>query len=150
MKTLVIYDSNYGNTQKIAEIIAKELEAQAISVSEVLAKELEGVELLIAGSPINGWRPSQKMNNFLAKLSAGQLKGVKAASFDTRVRLFIHGDAAKKIAKALECAGAEIIIEPQPFYVKGKKGPLFEVEIEKAKKFAKEIRKKYESISKAN
>jgi flavodoxin len=150
MKTLVIYDSNFGNTQKIAETIAKELEAQAISVSEVTINELEGTGLLIMGSPIHGWRPSEKMNKFLAKLSAGQLKGVKAATFDTRVKLFIHGDAAKKIAKALENAGAEIIIEPQPFFVKGKKGPLFDGEIEKALTFAKEIRTKYESISKTD
>jgi flavodoxin len=150
MKTLVIYDSNFGNTQKIAETIAKELEAQAISVSEVTINELEGTGLLIMGSPIHGWRPSEKMNKFLAKLSAGQLKGIKAATFDTRVKLFIHGDAAKKIAKALESAGAEIIIEPQVFFVKGKEGPLFDGEMERALEWAKEIRSKYESISKTN
>jgi hypothetical protein len=79
------------------------------------------------------------MNGFLAKLEKGQLEGIKAATFDTRVKLFIHGDAAKKIAHALKDAGAEIIAEPQPFYVRGKERPLFDGEIEKALTFAKEI-----------
>ena len=33
MNALVIFDSNYGNTQKIAEAIAQELNAKAINVS---------------------------------------------------------------------------------------------------------------------
>ena len=142
MKTLIIYDSNYGNTKKIAEIIAKELSAKAISVLDFKQSDLEGIDLLICGSPINGWKPSEKMQDFLANLKESQLKGIKATSFDTRVKLFIHGDAAKKIAKKLEEAGAEIIIEPEVFYVKGKEGPLFDGETEKATEWAKEIKEK--------
>jgi flavodoxin len=142
MKTLIIFDSNFGNTQKIAETIAKEFETQAIPVSKVSIDELGGLDLVVVGSPINAWRPSEKMGKFLANLNKGQLKGVKAAAFDTRVKLFIHGDAAKKISKALENAGAEIIIEPQAFFVKGREGPLLDGEIEKASQWAKLIRMK--------
>jgi flavodoxin len=142
MKTLIIFDSNFGNTQKIAETIAKEFETQAIPVSKVSIDELGGLDLVVVGSPINAWRPSEKMGKFLANLNKGQLKGVKAAAFDTRVKLFIHGDAAKKISKALENAGAEVIIEPQAFFVKGREGPLLEGEIEKASQWAKLIRMK--------
>ncbi len=149
MRTLVIFDSNFGNTQKIAEAIAKELETQAIPVSKVSTDELKSLDLVIVGSPINAWRPSEKMGKFLANLNKGQLKGIKAAAFDTRVKLFIHGDAAKKIAKALENAGAEIIIEPHAFFVKGREGPLFDGEIERASEWAKSIRTKYEQLSKA-
>ncbi len=150
MKTLVIFDSNFGNTQKIAEAVAKEFETQAVHVSKVSIDELGGFNLIIVGSPINGWRPSEKMGNFLKTLSSGQLKGIKAAAFDTRVKLFIHGDAAKKISKALENAGAKIIIEPQVFFVKGREGPLFDGEIEKASQWAKLIRTKYENLSEAD
>jgi len=38
-------------------------------------------------------------------------------------------------------AGAEMISEPQPFYVKGKEGPLFEGELEKARDWAVEIKR---------
>lgn len=150
MKTLVIFDSNFGNTQKIAEAIAKEFETQAVHVSKVSIDELGGFNLVIAGSPINGWRPSEKMGRFLKNLGSGQLKGIRAAAFDTRVKLFIHGDAAKKISKALENAGAKIIIEPQAFFVKGREGPLLDGEIEKASQWAKSIRTKYENLSEAD
>ncbi len=79
------------------------------------------------------------MGRFLESLSKDQLKGIKAAAFDTRVKLFIHGDAAKKIAKALEDAGAEIVAEPQAFFVKGKEGPLLDGEIERASQWAKSL-----------
>lgn len=139
MKSLVIFDSNFGNTQKIAEAIAKELATQAISVSKVSTGDLAGLDLVVVGSPINAWRPSEKMGKFLANLSKDQLKGVKAAAFDTRVKLFIHGDAAKKIARALENAGAKIVAEPQAFFVKGREGPLLDGEIEKASQWAKSL-----------
>lgn len=114
MKALVIFDSNFGNTKIIAETISRELgkDVKVLSVSDFNIKELEGIELLVVGSPIIAWRPSEKMGKFLAGLSSGQLKGLKAATFDTRVKLFISGNASKKIAKELKRAGAEIIVEP--------------------------------------
>ena len=139
MKSLVIFDTNFGNTKEIAETIAKGLgsDSKAISVTDFDNSELEGTNLLVVGSPIIGWRPSEKMGKFLASLSKDQLKGFKAVTFDTRVKIFFHGDAAKKISQKLKNAGAEIIVEPQVFYVKGKEGPLLEGEIEKAIEWAK-------------
>src|SRR5680860_98827 len=142
MKALVVFDSNLGNTKKIAETIAKELgsDAKAVSVSDYNVKDLEGIELIIAGSPIIGWKPTEKMDRFLSSLSKDQLKGIKATSFDTRVKLFIHGDAMGKIADKLKNAGAEITIKPQAFFVHGKDTTiLFDGEIEKAAQWAKTI-----------
>lgn len=144
MKALVIFDTNFGNTKMIAEAIAKELDndTKAISVSDFNVKDLEGLELIVVGSPIIGWRPSEKMGKFLDSLTKGQLKGIKAIAFDTRVKLFIHGDAAGKISKKLNEAGAEIIAKPMAFFVKGKEGPLFDGEIEKAMQWAKGLKVK--------
>jgi len=141
MKALVIFDTNFGNTKIIAEAIAKELgnDSRSVLVSEFDAKELEGIDLLIVGSPIMGWRPSERMGKFLAGLSKDQLKGIKAATFDTRVKIFFHGDAAKKISQKLKEAGAEIIFDPQAFLVKGKEGPLMDGETAKATEWAKAI-----------
>ncbi|MHB1377912.1 MAG: flavodoxin family protein [Candidatus Humimicrobiaceae bacterium] len=145
MKALVVFDSNLGNTKMIAETIAKELgkDTKIVSVSDFNIKELEEVDLLVAGSPIIGWKPSEKMGNFLTSLGREQLKGLKAATFDTRVKIF-HGDAAKKISQKLIEAGAEIVGKPQAFFVKGKEGPLVDGEIEKATKWAKSIKIKTE------
>lgn len=65
--------------------------------------------------------------------------GKKAASFDTRLKLFIHGEAAIKIANALKKAGAEIVGKPGAFFVKTKEGPMVDGEIEKAKDWAKRL-----------
>jgi flavodoxin len=132
MKSLVVYDSNFGNTQKIAEVIAKGVDAKALSIKNIQASELTGLDLLIVGSPIIAWKPSPRMISFLAGLTAGQLKGTKVTTFDTRVQLFIHGDAASKILKALTSAGGEVVMPSTGFHVKGRQGPLFEGELEKA------------------
>jgi len=142
MKALVIFDSNFGNTKKIAETISKKLDidTKVLSVSDFNVKELEGIKLLIVGSPVNAWRPTEKILKFLAGLSEGRLKGIKAASFDTKMKSFLSGDASKKISRKLQSIGAEIIIDPQSFIVKGSKGPLFEGEIEKAAEWAASIK----------
>ncbi len=136
MKTLVIYDSFFGNTKLIADAIALEINADTMKVSDVNKDILKQYELLIVGSPIRGWRPSEDTVSFLNKLSAGDLTGVKATSFDTRVRIFFHGDAKDKINKELIKAGAEIIAPNAAFYVSKSEGPLEDGEIDRAKKWA--------------
>jgi len=141
-RSLVIFDTSFGNTKIIAETIAKELgnDTKAISVIDFNNNELEGTDLLVVGSPIIDWKPSEKMGNFLVSLSKDQLKGFKAATFDTRVKIFFHGDAAKKISQKLKEARAEIIVQPQAFLVKGKEGLLIDGEIEKAIEWVKTIK----------
>lgn len=141
MKALVLYDSNFGNTAKIAEVIAHELGTKATTISDVKPDDLPQYDLLVLGTPINGWMPTVGMQVFLDKLPL--LDGVKATSFDTRVKLFIHGDAMGTIASVLERRGAELIVEPMPFYVAGPQETPYIVdgEIEKAGKWARDIKK---------
>jgi len=127
MKAIVLYDSNYGNTQSIAETIAGALDpmaATAVPVGSFKAEELHAGDLLVVGSPINGWRPTARITEALSSLGADQLRGVRAAAFDTRLHIFIHGDAAKKISASLQEHGAEIIAPPHAFYVQKSEGPL--------------------------
>ncbi len=51
MKSLVIYDSVYGNTEKIAQAIGKTLKGNAISIKQVKPEDLKGIDLLLVGSP---------------------------------------------------------------------------------------------------
>ncbi len=60
MKALVLYDTNFGNTRKAAEAVAEALDAKAVSVSDVKIDELGNYGLLVVGSPIVGWRPTEK------------------------------------------------------------------------------------------
>lgn len=142
MKSIVIFDSNYGSTKKIANIIAKTLDTKSISVVDVSDDDLKNLDLLIVGSPIIGWMPTQKIQTFLSKISPKIVSGVKFATFDTRVKLFIHGDAMKKIANRLTFLGAVQITSPMAFYVKNKEGTLFEEETTKASIWANDIKQK--------
>jgi flavodoxin len=142
MKGYVVYDSAFGNTQAVAEAIAeglKPIRAAAVSVADFKPGSLAGGDLLVVGSPINGWRPTPKITELLGQLGNGKLKGIKAAAFDTRVRFFIHGDAARKITKLLTEGGAHIISHPTPFYVRGTEGPLRAGELDRAATWARNL-----------
>ena len=112
MKAVVLYDSAYGNTRRIAEAIAGSLEERGREKPRrsrpSARKTLRPGDLLVVGSPINGWRPTPIISAALEALGPDQLQGVRAAAFDTRVRLFIHGDAAGKLSDELRRRGAEI------------------------------------------
>ena len=141
MRTLVIYDSTYGNTAKIAQAIGTAITAQVLRVGEVNPSAMNALDLLILGSPTMGGKPTQAIQDWLQAL-APALKGVNVAAFDTRltakwVRLF--GYAAEKIAGSLKANGGTLLGSPAGFFVKGTKGPLQEGELERAAAWAKEI-----------
>lgn len=139
MASLVIYDSNFGNTKLVAETIAAVLgpETPCRPANAVRHAELRGVDLLVLGSPINGWRPTANIGRFIDSLVPNQLAGVRVATFDTRIEAWYHGDAAKTMAKQLTKVGATSAGEPTWFYVTGREGPLKNGELERAKTWAK-------------
>jgi flavodoxin len=144
MKVLIVYDSVYGNTEKIAKAIggAMASDVKVVRVSEVNPIGLEPIDTLIVGSPTQGGRPTQPIQDFLSKVPATTIKGIKVAAFDTRyagkfVRVF--GFAAEKIAGSLEAKGGNRISPPAAFFVTGKKGPLKDGELERAVGWVKEI-----------
>ncbi len=141
MKALLIYDSNYGNTKEIALSITKGLgsSSKCVTVSEFKRENLNGVTHLVVGSPILGWRPSENMNRWLDSLGSEDLKEIMVVSFDTRMKIFFHGDAAKKILSRLIDKGGKKLSDPKVFFVKDKEGPLFEGELERAEEWGKEI-----------
>lgn len=148
MKNLVIYDTQFGNTEKIAQAVAKSIFGKAISVSDVDNTDLNDLDLLVAGSPTLGGRATVLLQNFLEQIPAGKLNGVKIATFDTRfsekdvnfaLRLLLKtiDYAAPKMAKILIDKGGKQVVLPQGFIVKGKKGPLVSGELDKAKTWIK-------------
>lgn len=152
MKTLVVFDSLYGNTEKIAKDIFSVLkeEKEIKSLNKIKAEDLLDFDLLIFGSPTHGGRAKEEVNKFLDDLPSDYLKGKKVATFDTRVlpseqKLPLHmlmkliGYAAPKLEKKLKSKGAKIIFPSIGFLVSGKKGPLKEGELEKALLWAKQL-----------
>jgi flavodoxin len=144
MKVLVVYDSVYGNTEQIARAIGGAItgDVRVIRAGEASPADLEGIDLLIVGAPTQGGRPSPTMQGFLKKVTEPDVKGMSVATFDTRISakwVGIFGYAAGKIAKNLQKKGGNLVLNPEPFFVKGTKGPLNEGELERAAGWAQEV-----------
>lgn len=144
MKTLVVYDSLHGNTEKVAKAIGDAVggEVRVSAVGEADPSTLGSFDLLFVGSPTHGGRASEPMRDFLGQVEAPALGGIKVAAFDTRLKsgwARIFGFAAGRIAKDLTKKGATLIGSPEPFYVEGTEGPLKDGELERASAWAREI-----------
>lgn len=144
MKTLVVFDSYFGNTQKVAEAIGANLEGAAVvKVSELTGEET--FDQLVVGSPTRGFRPTKATMDFLR---GADLKGKSVMVFDTRIligdtdnrmlkqmiRWFGYG--AEKMAKKAIRSGAEVVGKPEGFAVQDTEGPLKEGELERAVKWS--------------
>src|SRR5262245_2053747 len=137
MQTLVIYDSKFGNTELIAQAIARGIgtasEVLVMSTPEAaeFARTAAGAPgheptLLIVGGPTHKRNASAPLKAFLDTLPAAY-RGIPAASFDTRYRgpLLIMGSAAAATAKALASAGSQLVAPPESFFmVRGGSLPL--------------------------
>ena len=145
MKNIVIYDSCFGNTEKIAQAIADSISAEMVKIKDIKISDLDDIKLIIVGCPTHGGRPTEAIQKFIDNIA---LKNIKFAVFDTRIskkdinialRLLIKviGYASPKIAKTLKSKGYEIITQPEGFLVKGKEGPLADGEIERARDWIK-------------
>jgi flavodoxin I len=146
MKTLIVYDSVYGNTEKIARAMAEAItpsgEVEVLQVGEANPSELESLDLLIVGSPTHAGRPTPAVQDFLSKITQQSLKGIKVAAFDTRVTskfAKIFGNAAGRMGRYLAKKGSVLIASPENFFVTGREGPLTEGEPERAAAWAKGI-----------
>jgi flavodoxin len=153
MRMRLIYDSQYGNTEKVAMAIAKVMQAHGevtiARVGDVEPGQLAGLDLLVIGSPTHQFRASETMRAFLQSIPKDGLRGVKAATFDTRLtQAFldkhpplgffekIFGYAAGRIAKVIKERGGKVVVPPEGFYVDDTPGPLVEGELERAEEWA--------------
>lgn len=155
MKALVVYDSVFGNTEKVALEIGKALgqgnDVRTLRVSAVSRLTLEGVKLLVVGSPTRAFRPTEGIRRFLRRLPPESLAGIRAAAFDTRAELSsinspvlrtivkAGGYAAPTIAKRLKRCGAELVAQPGGFIVEDTEGPLKEGELQNAAEWARSL-----------
>ena len=159
MKALIVYDSVFGNTGKVAQAIGEAVamsldgQVQTLPVGKVSMEQFRGLKLLIIGSPTRSLRPTPAITNLLKSLAKNQLFGITVAAFDTRLCLdtidssalrFIvdkGGYAASTIAKTMQKKGGKLAAPPEGFLVTGEKGPLKDGELARAVNWANGIRK---------
>lgn len=147
MRSLVVYESMYGNTHRIAEAIGHGLSAAGpvvvVPIDEAVPERVAAADLLVIGAPTHAHgmsRPTtrrsavedaERPDSVLHLDPAAEGSGVRewleglprldvpVAAFDTRVRMAaaLTGRAAKGISKHLRRAGGREITPPESFFV---------------------------------
>lgn len=161
MRSVVVFESWFGNTRRLAEAVVEALrdegEVVLVSVDDPLP-DLGEVDLLVVGAPTHihglssalsrGSAISQRhepgelgigARGWLQQAPAGDARA--AAAFDTRStgHVALVGSAARGIAKRLERRGYTLIAPPESFFVIATTGPLQAGEVERAGVWAKAL-----------
>jgi hypothetical protein len=154
MRSLVVYESWFGNTRQVAEAIADALVAEGdvdvISVDDPLPA-LEHVDLLVVGAPthVHGLSSLRSRAGAIEQRGRAGEPGVgvrgwidalppvghpPVAVFDTRVHkpTLLVGSAARGMARRLRQRGHVLVAEPESFFVEDTPGPLEDGELERA------------------
>ena len=152
MKGIVVYDTSYGNTQKIAETIVETLketgiETDLFNVKEVKKLSAKDYNFLVLGSPTKFGTMSFAIRFFLGKVKSEEWMNKPFAAFDTENPENIEKSraenkewsAAEKISAKLKEKKMNQLLPVLKGLVLGQKGPLVEGEIEKAKEYAREL-----------
>ena len=162
MKVAVVYESIWGNTAAIARAIAEGFgpEAIALSTRDATSDAIVGLDLLVAGAPVLGFSlptdpmragiaqnagsapagdyTSPTMRTWISRLTPGT---GRSAAFETRIWWSLGG-ATRAIFSGLEAKGYLPLTNGARFIVQGKYGPLRAGELERAKAWGAELRKK--------
>lgn len=128
MNILVLYESQFGNTQRLAEVIGKELEARGpVQVTNFAHYEPPvpaDVNLLVLGAPTQAHGMTPAMKAFIERLEP-KVAGLPVAIFDTRVKgpMLLWGSAGRAMVPTLTRNGFKLIDEPESFTVSFGKPP---------------------------
>jgi flavodoxin len=162
MRALVVFESMFGNTRRIAEAVAEGLAGVAqVDLREVSAapsRVEDDVDLLVVGGPTHAFGMSRPATRRKAAEEAGHdlvstgdgirewlvesriAPGVPVATFDTRIRtIWVPGSAAKAARKQAQRLGCDVSPGARTFYVQGTQGPLDAGEPERARAWGQEL-----------
>ena len=160
MRALVVYESIFGNTERIATAVASGL-ADRLDVCLAEASDapdrLDEIDLVLVGGPTHGFsmtRADSRKNaakkaeddsisladgirEWLTGLDRGG-RSITAAAFDTRFKMSrtLTGSAARAAEKRLRKLGFEMTTPPESFFIEGERGPLHAGEADRARRWA--------------
>ena len=152
MKGIVVYDTSYGNTKKIAETIAETLKGSGIEVDLFYLKDVKKLnakdyDFFVLGSPTKFGTMSFAVRGFLGKVKSEEWMNKPFAAFDTENPENIERakiekkewSAAEKIAAKLKEKKMNQLLPVLKALVLGQKGPLVEGEIERTKEYTRTL-----------
>lgn len=107
MKSCVLYFSRTGNTKRMAEAISEATEAPAFDMTSVAPSVVKDFDLLIVGTPVEGFRPAKETMAFVERLP--KTEGKKAILFCTYA--LWKGRSFSVLRRELSSKGYETIID---------------------------------------
>jgi hypothetical protein len=161
MRSVVVYESWFGNTESVAEKIALALQERGqvefVSVDGP-RPTLEDADLLVIGAPthVHGLSSARSregalqqggrgdvgsgVRGFLDELPNG-VDGPRVAAFDTRADkpVLLVGSAARGIARRAREHGYMLAAEPTSFFVRGTPGQIADEELERAAEWGRAL-----------
>ena len=81
MKPCILYFSRTGNTKSMAEAIAEAIKAPVFAIASSDPSVVEDFDLLIVGTPVEGFNPAKETTAFVERLP--KTEGKKAILFCT-------------------------------------------------------------------
>jgi flavodoxin-like protein len=161
MRALVVFESMFGNTEKVAVAIAEGLAASmpvdVVEVGSAPAAIGAEVTLVVVGGPTHAFGMSRPQTRQDAERQAGgevvSKSGIRewldavttsapvpAVAFDTRVKQrWVPGSAARAAQRRLRAKGFAVAGAPRTFYVEKTPGPLNQGEISRARQWGGEL-----------
>ena len=147
MRGILVYDTSYGNTRKIAEAIAETVKESGIEVDVFDVKTVKkfsakDYSFLVLGSPTRFGTMSLAMRSFLGKVKEAEWMNKPFTAFDTENPENIEKkgwSAAEKISEKLRDKKMNQLVPVLKAAVEGQRGPLIEGEIQRAKDYVREL-----------
>ena len=139
IQAAVIYDSNFGNNEKLAQALSKGLQQAGLSVDVLKIGEfnhsnIQNYDLICLGGPTHIARISENMRLFLQEIKSVNLRGKRGFCFgtrmDSRMNVFDINGSAKKIERKLKKKGVKMMKASVNVLVEGREGPLAEGSVE--------------------
>ncbi len=165
MNALVVYESVYGNTRRIADAVAEGLGGAAVVSVPEAASRVGAADLVVVGGPTHMHGLATQRSRQMAAEAAHEddaitidpsataepglrkwlsdlpdRRGARAAAFDTRLDKspLLTGVAARGIAKRLRHHGYEVLAT-ESFLVEDSEGPLEDGEMDRARTWGAQL-----------
>lgn len=129
MKAIVVFDSKFGNTEKVARALALGLadggvESDCVRFDQVPLDRVRTSDLVVIGGPTQNRKVSAPLDQWLQALSTSDVAGKRGFAFDTRYKSRFAGSAARGIEARMQDLGMKVSTPAASAIVDGTKGPL--------------------------
>ncbi|NHJ22859.1 MAG: FprA family A-type flavoprotein [Candidatus Lokiarchaeota archaeon] len=143
-KVLILYDTVFGNTRRVAMALSRGLEAGNFYVdcSSILSVELGEIvdyDVIGIGGPTHFHGSSKEMKSFLGRLKDLKMENKRGFVFETRGDFRFAGSAANKIMKILRKMRMKIMYPVITGIVLEKEGPLQSKTLERIEQIGLEL-----------